>query len=210
MTGLQSADVLSSIARVGWSADRAQSGVRRGRVGRQRLAAARWLLLLAVLAGLFGMHVLTAESATGGHGALPPVTGAGHLAYGASTGGHPGDQTDGSAAVPTALPAGLPATHRVTAVGGQSGVAATAGPAMVVMSAKDPGGMPEGHSGLGGCVLFLVIGGAAVLLGLLSGRAHAEVARAVRTPATARWGRWRRRGPPVWNRPRVALCVIRV
>jgi len=35
-------------------------------------------LLAAVLAGIFGMHVLSAESGSGGHGALPTVEPGGH------------------------------------------------------------------------------------------------------------------------------------
>lgn len=45
----------------------------------------RWLLLGAVVAGIFGMHVLTAEDAGHGHGALPVST---------STAGHAGMPAD--------------------------------------------------------------------------------------------------------------------
>lgn len=49
----------------------------------------RWLLLVVVLVGLSGMHVLTAEDAAGGHGMLPATITAhsmtGHDAPGAPT-----------------------------------------------------------------------------------------------------------------------------
>ncbi|HEY4992746.1 MAG TPA: hypothetical protein VII33_11765, partial [Nakamurella sp.] len=52
---------------------------RTGRRARCRWNAARWILLAAVLAGVFGMHVLTAEdSGSGGHGALPMIAASAH------------------------------------------------------------------------------------------------------------------------------------
>ena len=44
--------------------------------GAARLLA-RWVLLGAVIAAVFALHVLSAESDAGGHGAVPAVT-AGH------------------------------------------------------------------------------------------------------------------------------------
>ncbi|GGM09742.1 hypothetical protein GCM10011594_32050 [Nakamurella endophytica] len=150
------------------------------------------MLLLAVLAGLFGMHVLTAESSSGGHGALPTASGAG---------AHSANQAGGHDSA---------ADHAVAALTGSlvepAGMTRAAGAAA---EAPDPAGMPEGHGGLSGCILFMVIGGALVLLVLLSGRAWPAASGAWSATWTARW-QVRRRGPPGRDRPRVALCVIRV
>ena len=45
---------------------------------RRLSTAARLTLLAAVLAGLFGMHVLTAEDGSSGHGGLPMINTSGH------------------------------------------------------------------------------------------------------------------------------------
>jgi hypothetical protein len=138
------------------------------------------VLLAAVLAGLFGMHVLTAEdSGTGGHGALLMIGTSAH------------DGMTGPALVTTL---DVPAT-----------IDAADGGAVLLPAAPDPGG---DHGAMAGCILFLVIGGAALILALLRHRG---------APWTTGLGRLagialtdlRRRGPPgAW--PRLALCVIRV
>lgn len=152
----------------------------------------RWLLLTAVLAGLFGMHVLTAETSSGGHGALP------HTLSSSATAGHEpaGDPTGAHSAVIDPAPV----------------AAALAGPFMPGAALADPSpstGHGGGHGGLGGCVLFLVIGGALVLLALLAARAVRDAGGAPAAAGTALTLLWRR-GPPGGHRPRVALCVIRV
>ena len=104
--------------------------------------AARLALLAAVLAGLFGMHVLTAEDGSSGHGALPMI----------GTSGHP-DMT-----VPARRPAD-PTPAVKDAVGTLPGIAAE-------LSA-DPGAGGVDHGAMAGCILFLVVGGAALILLLL-------------------------------------------
>lgn len=142
----------------------------------------QWLLPAAVLAGLFGMHVLTVEDSTGGHGALPQFTMTGHGVTGADT------------AVPAAVSA---------AVDGQAGLPGLV--AAVLRSAADGMG---GHGDLGSCILFLVVGGAALLLAWLAARRATQTASTTR-PAGVTRSQVRRRGPPGRYRPRVALCVIR-
>lgn len=152
-------------------------------VRRRMSTAARWTLLAAVLAGLFGMHVLTAEDGTGGHGALPMI----------STSGHP-DMT-----VRVHSPAG-PMPVVVDAIGSLPGIAA-------VLSA-DPGAGGGGHGAMAGCILFLVVGGAALILLLLRLREGQRTTVLGRLAEIA-VADMRRRGPPArWLR--LALCVIRV
>lgn len=134
-------------------------------------AVARWLLLVAVAAGVFGMHALTAEDTGHGHGVLPVASG------------------------PAADHAGM-------------------NPAAAAVSAFDPGGFQTvagdaGHGGdtatMAGCLLFLVVGAAALIAALL--RALRSSDRAAADRAAAALTGVRRRAPP--RRPRVALCVIR-
>lgn len=195
MTGAWSA-VAPSVARGGWNTDLVAAGERRGGAGRS-LAPARWVLLLAVLAGLFGMHVLTAESSSGGHGALPTAAGAGEHSA-SHSGGHDSATDHADPALTGSLPEPAEMAMGTTWAAGAAAA-----------EAPDPGGMPEGHGGLSGCILFMVIGGALVLLVLLSARAWPAAFAAWSATWTA-WGQVRRRGPPGRDRPRVALCVIRV
>ncbi|MFN8200551.1 MAG: DUF6153 family protein [Nakamurella multipartita] len=134
-------------------------------------AVARWLLLVAVAAGIFGMHALTAEDTGHGHGVLP-------VASSAAT-GHAGMNPDAAVFAP------------------------------------DPGGFQTvaggaGHGGdtaiMAGCLLFLVVGAAALIAALLQALRGSARAAADRVAAAAITG-VRGRGPP--PRPRVALCVIR-
>ena len=138
------------------------------------------MLLAAVLAGLFGMHVLTAEdSGTGDHGTLPMIATSAH---------------DGMTGPDRATTQAVPATTDAAGSG-----------AVLLPAAPGSGG---DHGPMAGCILFLVIGGAALILALLRHRG---------APWTTGLGRLagvaltdlRRRGPPgAW--PRLALCVIRV
>ena len=145
--------------------------------------AARLALLAAVLAGLFGMHVLTAEDGSSGHGALPMI----------GTSGHP-DMT-----VPAHRPAD-PTPAVKDAVGTLPGIAAE-------LSA-DPGAGGVDHGAMAGCILFLVVGGAALILLLLRLRGG-QWATGLGRFAGIAVSDMRRRGPPGgW--PRLALCVIRV
>lgn len=52
-------------------------------------ALVRGLLLAAVLAGIFGMHVLSAEDGSGGHGALPTVEPGVHSTMAGAENTHP-------------------------------------------------------------------------------------------------------------------------
>ena len=158
-----------------------------GRTG-QRLwwAPARGVLLVAVLAGLFGMHVLTAADAVDGHGAIPMIGAAdhggsaGHDSSVVAAGMGQSDSSDDVAAPPETGP---------------------------VVGSADPGS-GIGHGAMAGCILFLVLGGAALLLALLRYRGPFAVAGSGRLTA-ARLVDLRRRGPPIgW--PRVSLSVIRV
>jgi len=144
--------------------------------------AARLALLAAVLAGLFGMHVLTAEDGSSGHGALPMIVTS-----------HP-DMT-----VPAHSPAD-PTPVVMDAVGTLPGIAAE-------LSA-DPGAGGVDHGAMAGCILFLVVGGAALILLLLRLRGGQGATGLGRFAGIA-ISDMRRRGPPGrW--PRLALCVIRV
>ena len=144
--------------------------------------AARLALLAAVLAGLFGMHVLTAEDGSSGHDALPMI----------STSGHP-------SMTPAHSPAN-PMSVVMDAVGSLPGIAAE-------LSA-DPGAGGVDHGAIAGCILFLVVGGAALVLLLLRLReGHGTTGRG--RFALIALSDMRRRGPPGrW--PRLSLCVIRV
>lgn len=161
---------------------------------RVRSLSVRWLLLLAVLAGLFGMHVLTAESTDGGHGSLPTVTHVDHAMAEPVSVGAMGHSL--SAGADAAVPAGA-----LVAMPGDAGVTADA--------PMHTGGMPADHDGLGGCILFLVVGGTLMLLLALVARALVGAAPAW-LPSLLAWRGAPRRGPPGRERPRVALCVIRV
>jgi len=136
-------------------------------------------LLGAVLAGLFGMHVLTADGGSGPHGALPMIGTTGHA-----------DMTG-----PAPSPAAATSMDALDSL-----------PAAAVL-AVDPGSGGDGHGAMTGCILFLVVGGAALILLLRyrAGSGPAGLGRFVGIAVTD----MRRRGPPGrW--PRVALCVIRV
>ena len=137
------------------------------------------MLLAAVLTGLFGMHVLTAEdSGSGGHGTLPMIAASARDSMN-------GPDHATTADVPPAMDA--------------------ASDAAVVLPAAP--GTDGDHGAMAGCILFLVVGGAALILAVL---------RHLGAPWSTGLGRLAgmaltdvRRGPPVrWQR--LALCVIRV
>jgi hypothetical protein len=145
--------------------------------------AARWALLAAVLAGLFGMHVLTAEDGSSRHGGLPMIGASGHA-----------DMT-GSAVSPDE-----PMPVVMDAVGNLRGIAA--------VFAADLGSGGGDHGAMAGCILFLVVGGAALIFALLRHPRGGGIPGLGRLAGTAVTD-VRRRGPPGrW--PRFALCVIRV
>jgi len=173
-------DLRSGMPPVAWwdtdLVERTGLGARTGRT------TARLILLAAVLAGLFGMHVLTAEDGTGGHGALPVISAAGSH----DPVGH--DPTPADT---------MPLMEATGVFAARGAVLAPGEPA--------PGG---DHGAMAGCILFLVIGGAALILLLLHHRNTSSTAGSGRLPGPV-LTEIRRRGPPLrW--PRLALCVIRV
>jgi hypothetical protein len=154
------------------------------RPGRRWSTAARWLLLAAVLAGLFGMHVLTAGHGTSRHSMLPMAGVAAHDVIGG---------------------------HNLTSVGAMPVETTNAMPGSVGVDVQvmpvTPGPGVD-HGAMAGCILFLVVGGAALLFALLRRRRGAGSPGIGRLAGTAVTD-MRRRGPPGrW--PRLALCVIRV
>jgi len=167
----------------GWNTELVERTDRRAPTGP---TAARLILLAAVLAGLFGMHVLTAEDGTSRHGALPMISAAGP--HGVTS--HDPIPADT-----------MPAMDATGVLAGGAVVAST------TFAPTDPA--PGGdHGSMTGCILFLVIGGAALILLLLHHRNTSNTTRSGRLPGPV-LTEIRRRGPPVrW--PRLALCVIRV
>jgi hypothetical protein len=154
----------------------------------------RWVLLAAVLAGIFGMHVLTADNDMSGHGALPVAGAAG---------------PDAMAAVPhqtaTPEPGGMTsATDAAARMGAVLTEAAVTG-AVVGPMPTLPGG---GHGAMAACILFLSAGAVAFLLALHYRRTL--LSSSLRRFCAAVLTDLRRRGPPGRYRPRVALCVIRI
>ena len=130
------------------------------RPGRRRgspaWTAVRWTLLAAVLAGLFGMHVLSDGDNASGHGDLAPV---GAAAQSSSS----NRRHDGHAAgPPTASDSGAASNTSSVAV-----VSAVWAAPTVPMGA--------GHA-MAQCVLFLVAVGSALLLALLASRWPAQPA----------------------------------
>ncbi|GGM08020.1 hypothetical protein [Nakamurella endophytica] len=162
-------------------------------------------MLLAVLAGLFGMHVLTAEDSAGGHGALLPAG-----ASGTSDRVHAVQSTHATTERPTGDATAMMITvdDQVDAMTAEVAPPAVNDPAHGPATAPKPADSPTDHGDLAGCVLFLVTGTALTLALLLSGRLWRDPA--ARLAALTSWGPVRRRGPPGQNRPREALCVIRV
>jgi hypothetical protein len=149
------------------------------------------MLLAAVLAGLFGMHVLTAEHGTSRHSMLPVASIAAHDAVG----GHNATSVD-------AMPIETTPIETTDAMPGSTpeGVDVQAMPA-------SPGSGVQ-HGAMAGCILFLVVGGAALLLALLR-HLHGAGSPGGGRLAGAAVSDMRRRGPP-GRRLRLALCVIRV
>jgi len=156
----------------------------------------RWLLLGAVVAGLLGMHVLTAGGADGGHGSLPPIGSAGHSEMSANAAT---SMTDPWAATGPAVMFDTSAAPLVVVAGQVSDVLRSA-----------PIGMGGGsHDGMVICILVLAISGAALLVALMQARWIFRTV-AVEPVAGAALIDVLQRGPPGRYRPRVALCVIRV
>jgi hypothetical protein len=150
--------------------------------------AVRWTLLAAVLAGLFGMHVLSDGDDTSGHGDLAPVAA-----------GQPPSGTD----VMTGMPRDLPTASGSGATSNTSSVAVVS-----AVWAAPTVPMGAGH-GMAQCVLFLVAVGSALLLALLASRWPATTGGLLAAVTTI-WGELRRRGPPGPERRRIALCVTRI
>ena len=159
------------------------------RPGRRRgspaWTAVRWTLLAAVLAGLFGMHVLTDGDTASGHGDLAPVGAAG--------------QSSSSNLVMTGMP---------RASDSDPAVNTSSVPVISAVWAAPTVPMGAGH-GMAQCVLFLVAVGSALLLALLASRWPAPTGGLLAAVTTI-WGELRRRGPPGPERRRIALCVTRI
>lgn len=147
-------------------------------------ALLRWLMLIAVIGGIFGMHVLTGSEMTSEHGPLPKV---GHSALA------------GTAAMQQPAEESLPAAAGSTQGSDGAAVAAT----------TSGSGQGMSHDAMGACILFLVVGGAAAVAALLATRLKSRSGQTAATMASAVAGAMRR-GPPGRCRPRIALCVYRV
>ncbi len=150
---------------------------------------ARWVLIVSVLFGVFGMHVL------GSHDM--PAADSSMLATG--QGSHAGSRA-AALTVEPGMPAAMNGPH------GAHHVAAITVPAghRLLESAGPAGGMA--HSSMG-CILFLVGGAGLVLLALMLAR-HPDS-----RDGSARSGPLRDdrgRDPPAPGQPRFSLCVLRV
>jgi hypothetical protein len=147
-----------------------------------RWLAARWVLVGAVLSGVFAMHVLSAHQAGGGHGM---VLDGQQLATGTSVTEHGGTMT-------MSMPAA-----KSTPAEAEFG----AGVLMPTMPGGSMGSMAT-------CILFLVVGAATVLLALLtSGSARTSM---LTQRLFAGLLDLSPRGPPGSGPPRISLCVLRV
>jgi hypothetical protein len=167
-------------------------------------SAARLLLLGAVLAGIFGMHALTAHDAGAGHGALPMT---GPAAHGGSAGHEMSRMTAGLPGEPAMVAVdGRDSAAGATGVGSAAVAAVPPGAAAAAVAA--PGGPVGGHSAMAACILFLAVGGVALLSALLRRRGRLPAVGSGRLAVVAVTGVRRRGPPPGW--PRVSLQVIRV
>ena len=161
-------------------------------------ALLRWLMLTAVIAGIFGMHVLTGSEMTTGHGLLPgPAPMAGHTAM-VQTSAMPDPTEQGPLPVAGFTQGALSA-----------GVVKTSAAATSVAATSAGSGQGTGHDSMGACILFLVVGGAAALLALLATRLATRFGHDAAAVASIVAGVMRR-GPPGRGWPRIALCVNRV
>ena len=158
---------------------------RRGSAARRPRVLARWVLLGAVIAGVFALHVLTAENGPGGHTGVPAVATSTHL--------------------PTAGPSlAVPVSESDQATGVGAGVFWLTAPGS---DTGHPGGTGPGEGLLLGCILFLVVVGPLALVLLLRRRRGAtEDVRLV----PVGWGSTGHRIPARPGVPRLALCVIRI
>jgi len=139
------------------------------------------MLLAAVLAGLFGMHVLTDGDDDSVHGDLAPIPAAAQSSSG---------------------------DHVMTGVRREVGGTPVNARSAAVVSTAPNGGLGAGH-GMAQCVLFLLTVGSALLLALLASRWPATTCGPL-AAVTVMWCDLRRRGPPGPERPRIALCVTRI
>jgi hypothetical protein len=140
-----------------------------------------------VLAGLFGMHVLTDGDSPSGHGDLAPVRAAA--------------QSSSSNDVMTGMPRDLPTAF-------DSGSAVTTS-SVAVVSAAPTVPMGAGHK-MAQCVLFLVTVGSALLLALLASRWPATTGGLL-AAVTAIWASYAAAvHPGRERRRRIALCVTRI
>lgn len=152
---------------------------------------ARWVLIVSVLFGVFGMHVLGSHDMPAADGSM--------LATG--QGSHAGSRA-AALTVESGMPAAMNGPH------GAHHLAATMDPAgrrLIAESAGPAGGMA--HSSMVGCILFLVGGAGLVLLALMlarhpNGRGGSARSGPLRDD--------RGRDPPAPGQPRFSLCVLRV
>ena len=141
-------------------------------------AMLRWLLVSLVLTGVIAMHVLSQHDAAGGHHGSMLGDSASMTAVSDSHDGH--SAVDAAIAVPAG--AGVPTVMPAVPSGGDLSMAA--------------------------CILFMVIGAAALVLALLAAlrrRLKPFAAQGSASLVTSI-----PRGPPHIGPPRISLCVVRV
>ncbi|WP_146099383.1 hypothetical protein [Kineococcus xinjiangensis] len=141
----------------------------------------RPLLLVVVVAGLLGMHVLA-----GGHGSAEH--GSGLRVTATASASHPHAAAQHGTTSPLAAPSGAPVPLEHVVAGGQDADDA-------------PPGTVE-------CFLFLAAAGLA-LLAALRRVALRPAAFVLVVPGSVWRPSLRHRGPPPWAWPRFALCVLR-
>lgn len=161
----------------------------------------RWALLVSVIGGVVGMHVLTGGDMISAHGPLPTAAQTSSADHSSMRGMHAHGVPGASAAT------NAPSLEDVSSTGATGTVSAvTAG---TVSAVHGSGGGAMSHDGMAACVLFLVVGGSALLAMLLTLRAR-SAGDLARRAGDASVVQVMRRGPPGPMLPRLALCVDRI
>lgn len=131
-----------------------------GPPARPRAALTRWLLFVALAAGILSMHVLSGGDGSDHHGGLPVPSS--KVAVHSDATGHSGSASTDPVASHDPAAAAAPATTRIG------------------------GGMPAQRHVADTCVLFLVAGSVMVLLGLRSADSVPHPSSASARPACHR------------------------